>query len=260
MSANDTLASLYFAAAPSKPGSDEPAVGDDGRPLPPVEITQGYLKSPRGYLRGGQESADVLKALAAKHASLEPQDRVLDWGCSSGRVLRHFMAEAEAEKLECWGVDLEAQAIDWAREHLHPILFATCTALPHLPFPDASFKLIYGLSVMTHIEHLEDMWLLELRRLLAPGGLVVLTIQDEDSIEFYRQEGKPAWIPDELDLDELLDGRELRVISGAGAFDTYTLMSKKHIHRVWAKYFRVAEIIPRWVSGSQQSAVVLLRQ
>lgn len=269
MSANNTLASLYLPPVLSngdtylisdRVPSNGSVIGEDGRALPPIELAMGYLKSPTGYIRGGRESADVLRSLATKYASLSSQDRVLEWGCSSGRVIRHFIEDVEAREHECWGVDLEARAIEWAREHLHPILFTTCTTVPHLPFADEYFKLIYGLSVMTHTQHLEDMWLVELRRLVRPGGIVVLTIQDEDSIEIYRQDGKPSWIPNEVDIEDLLGEKERTVIPGKGPSDTFTFFSKKYIHRVWGKFFHVEEIIPRWVSGSQQSAVVLLRQ
>jgi ubiquinone/menaquinone biosynthesis C-methylase UbiE len=67
----------------------------------------------------------------------------------------------------------------WANRHLRPpFRFVTPTTLPHLPFADGYFQMIYAGSVFTHIADLADAWLLELRRVLAPGGRAYLTFHD----------------------------------------------------------------------------------
>ena len=43
--------------------------------------------------------------------------------------------------------------------------------VPTLPIPDQHFDVITAFSVFTHIDELESSWLLELRRVLKPGGL-----------------------------------------------------------------------------------------
>ena len=44
-----------------------------------------------------------------------------------------------------------------------------------LPYPDSYFNLVYATSVFTHIgEHWSD-WLLELHRVVEPGGLLIAT-------------------------------------------------------------------------------------
>src|SRR5437763_7108256 len=60
---------------------------------------------------------------------------------------------------------------------------------PSLPLPGRYFDVITAFSVFTHIdEDLESAWLLELRRILTPGGLLYVTIQDE---AFW--EAMPSW-------------------------------------------------------------------
>lgn len=40
--------------------------------------------------------------------------------------------------------------------------------------------MVYGFSVFTHLdERMQDMWLLELRRVLNPGGILLLTVHGE---------------------------------------------------------------------------------
>ncbi len=124
-----------------------------------------------------------------KHGiALEPGRKVLDFGCSGGRVLRWFDDEAY-KGVECWGCDIDAAAIDWAQKNLMPpFKFFTNSTAPHLPFEDNYFDFIYAGSVFTHIKDMATMWLLELSRCIRKDGLAIFTIVDEDSLEIlYKQ-------------------------------------------------------------------------
>ena len=52
---------------------------------------------------------------------------------------------------------------------------------PFLPIEDRTFDLISAMSVFTHIDETETSWLLELWRILKPGGIAVVTIHNEDT-------------------------------------------------------------------------------
>jgi ubiquinone/menaquinone biosynthesis C-methylase UbiE len=105
-------------------------------------------------------------------------------------MLRFF---PRTDASELWGVDINAERIAWAQQHLAAFRFVTTTTAPHLPFEDNYFDLVYCLSVFTHISELADAWFLELLRVLQPGGHVYLTIHDEHSVELllgrYREAG-----------------------------------------------------------------------
>ena len=47
------------------------------------------------------------------------------------------------------------------------------------PVQVPDLTLVYAGSVFTHILHLMDMWLMEFRRILAPGGYALFTVHDE---------------------------------------------------------------------------------
>jgi ubiquinone/menaquinone biosynthesis C-methylase UbiE len=69
--------------------------------------------------------------------------RVLDFGGGSGRVIRHFIAEAQEG--EFWCCDIDAPSIEWAQANLSPpFRFFRNAEWPPLDQPDASFDLIYG--------------------------------------------------------------------------------------------------------------------
>jgi SAM-dependent methyltransferase len=117
---------------------------------------------------------------------------VLDFGCGAGRTLRHFLGRAD--KAEFWGCDIDEPSIAWIRQHLSPPLrvFSNAPA-PPLEVADGSFDLVYVISVFTHLVDFWAEWLLELHRVLAPDGLLLVT---------FMGEGAMAWVTDEPWVEE----------------------------------------------------------
>ncbi len=115
---------------------------------------------------------------------------ILDFGCATGRITRQLLGVADPDA-ELWGVDVHAPSIAWCAENLSPPFhFVTCTTAPHLPFRDGYFDLVIAASVLDTMVELRDAWLLELRRVLAPGGALYLTLVDRGSVEILL--GVPA--------------------------------------------------------------------
>lgn len=216
----------------------------------------GYLRDREAYLQSGARTAEFLERVASDHGTpLGPGSGVLDWGCTTGRVLRHFADHALHAPV--WGIDVDEASIAWAGAHLSPPLrFVTGTAYPHFPFEDRSFGLVFGISVMTHLLHLRDLWLLEIRRILRPGGIAVLTVHDEATVGRYRAGGAPGWMPPEADL-EALEQHPVSVVRGTSWGDTYTFLHRDHIRSAWGAYLEVVDFLE--VPASAQTAVVLRR-
>jgi ubiquinone/menaquinone biosynthesis C-methylase UbiE len=82
----------------------------------------------------------------------------------------------------------------YCKQNLNPPFhFATTTTIPHLPFEDNAFDLVYTGSAITHIDDLADAWLLEISRVLAPGGMPYLTIHDEHTMALLDTEYEDSW-------------------------------------------------------------------
>jgi ubiquinone/menaquinone biosynthesis C-methylase UbiE len=97
-------------------------------------------------------------------------DRVLDLGCGEGDFTA-WLAEAGAQVL---GVDVAEAALRRAR-HRHPgVEFELAPIDGELPLPDGSYDVVWASEV---IEHVSDTgrWLSEVRRVLAPGGRLLVT-------------------------------------------------------------------------------------
>jgi len=253
------------------PSPIEERLARDPWPLPRPEDRQGYYRgSHLDYWGSGLvEEQRILATLRRHGIELAPGDGLLDLGCASGRVLRHFACQEEG--LLCWGADIDRGAIDWMHRHLGRSVRAfQCTVLPSLPLPDASLSLVYGLSVFTHIDEFEHAWLAELRRVLRPGGIAYLSIHSEQTWAQMSQ----GWgvYRDLLSNRAVIEGHDVtpelfqapmpaeRMVfrwRTDSLNNTNVFTSKEYVQRVWARFLEVLEILPQ-ASGYQD--VVVLRR
>jgi SAM-dependent methyltransferase len=150
-----------------------------GVPYPPLELagrvgTLEGIPDPYAYYNAlGRAAREGLEEMLPDGWKWDGK-RVLDFGCGAGRTLRHWLPEAE--RAEFTGCDIDDESIRWLQEHLSPPLTAVVnTSEPPLELPSPEFDLIYALSVFTHLTGTWSRWLLELHRLLADGGLLLVT-------------------------------------------------------------------------------------
>jgi ubiquinone/menaquinone biosynthesis C-methylase UbiE len=103
-------------------------------------------------------------------SSLTAGERALDLGCGAGE----FTAALAQHGARAVGADVARGALRRARSK-HPQLdFRLVPIDGPLPFEDGSFELMWASEV---IEHIADTarWLSEVRRVLVPGGRMLLT-------------------------------------------------------------------------------------
>jgi SAM-dependent methyltransferase len=96
-----------------------------------------------------------------------PPGRLLDVGCGTGGILTH-LGSFETPV----GIDPAPEAIECCRRRN---LTAAVASGTHLPFQTGVFSLALALDVIEHLENdlglLREMW-----RVLAPGGVAILTV------------------------------------------------------------------------------------
>jgi SAM-dependent methyltransferase len=154
-------------------------VCSQGLRIPPDELTQGYGEE--HIPTGERDVKKMLELLKATEFELLSENRVLEMGCATGRMIRHL--KPFTETCEIWGTDIDAKFVYWCQQNLNPPFhFATTTTIPHMPFADGYFNLIYTGSVFTHIDDLAEAWFLELSRILSPGGRLYTTIADNNTV------------------------------------------------------------------------------
>jgi len=108
--------------------------------------------------------------LVALNAYMVPGERVLDLGCGNGRFSTLVAAE------DYVGADISQELIRQAQA-AHPDKRFVLVEPLNLPFEDALFDKVFCLAVIHHVpsENLRLRFLGEIRRILKPGGELILT-------------------------------------------------------------------------------------
>lgn len=112
---------------------------------------------------------------------------VLDFGCSSGRVLRPIAAWRP--DLVCLGCDPNADAIAWAQATLPMARWFRSPLRPPLDLGDASVDLAYAISIWSHFSaEAAEIWLQEMHRIVRPGGHLLLTVHGANTVATYARQ------------------------------------------------------------------------
>lgn len=119
-------------------------------------------------------SSYVRATVEATLARLNVNDgeRVLDAGCGTGVLLAELARRNPA--LVLTGIDPVKEMLDIARARLPASVSLEQAWAEALPFPDASFDKVLSCS-MFHYVRQPSLALAEMRRVLVPGGALVLT-------------------------------------------------------------------------------------
>ncbi|MFT5300857.1 MAG: SAM-dependent methyltransferase [Mariniblastus sp.] len=238
-------------------------VARDTYPIPDAGDREGYNPNfnARFFMTG---LADYLKIRATADLYDVDLQSYFDFGCASGRVLRHFCAQSEIPTL--WGSDINGRHIRWLNDYLPPrlkIIHNNC--IPQLPIADNSIDVVSAFSVFTHIDTFETAWLAELYRVLRPGGLCYLTVHNDDTWKLLQaapdtdlllkrlRDVEPNF--DELLKQDIPTERRCFRYTPVGAYRALVVHSNAYLKKTWGRFFEILEIRGK-AHGSMQSVLV----
>ncbi len=134
-----------------------------------------------------QVNVDLLNEHLSRYmfaARLASGKRVLDAGCGAGYGAAALARTAQSVV----GIDRAPEAIGFAREHYQaPNLEFQKASCAALPFPAAAFDLVVAFEIIEHLDHWRE-FLLEVRRVLAPGGRFLVSTPNR----LYYKESRGA--------------------------------------------------------------------
>ncbi len=117
---------------------------------------------------------------------------MLDWGVGPARVARWW--PALRPDVEVHGGDPWADAVAWGARALPAVRFHRLPLLPPTELASAQFDLAYGISILTHLGiAAQRAWLVELRRIVQPGGLLALTLQGRGALSRLSPAERARW-------------------------------------------------------------------
>ena len=141
-----------------------------------------YGKSPQGDLFYG----DMVVGLRP----LAPGERILDFGCSTGRVIRNIAATMPGVKAE--GCDPREASIRFVRPRIAGVEWFVSNETPPLPDRRADrYDVVFAVSVWSHFrEGAALAWFAEMARVIRPGGELIFSTHGPRSVYFYESEKK----------------------------------------------------------------------
>ncbi|MBN1942517.1 MAG: class I SAM-dependent methyltransferase [Phycisphaerae bacterium] len=125
---------------------------------------------------------------------VSPAHTVLDYGCNDGKVLARLRC-ADSSILRV-GVDVCDDAIQEGRKKYPHLTLRTIypNEFSSLPFPEAAFDRVLLLDVIEHVEK-QILLLKELRRVLKPDGVLIVTVPGKHFFSFLDKGNWKFYFP-----------------------------------------------------------------
>jgi SAM-dependent methyltransferase len=223
----------------------------DRLPIPPlrlVRLTTG-TSSLAWTFEGGALAAESIRGVLEKNGvDIGRLESILDFGCGCGRVVRQW-ADLGAGVHGC---DYNPAYLAWCRRNLPFARFERNALEPPLPYRDQQFDLVYALSVFTHLpERLLQPWMRELRRVLKPGGFLIITTHGEAYVDGMNADEQRKFHAGEV----VVRGEDAAGTNRCGVY-----FSEQFIGSTLAEGLRVVDFVPRGARGNPHQDLMLLQK
>lgn len=193
---------------------------------------------------------DIDRVLAGAGQAVGSFGSIHDFGCGCGRVVR-ALRSAVGPSVRLTASDIDSEAIEWCqRDYAGIAEFEVNGHEPPAPYPDATFDFLFSISIVTHLpEAMQIAWLRELRRLVKPGGYVLLSVHGPKHYGMI-----PSGRRGEMSTRGFV---YLKTGETAGLPEFYqtAFHSRDYVERVWSEYFEIVAYKPLAI-GSHQDAVL----
>lgn len=211
-------------------------------PLPPAHQMKRVANHANGqfYLLGGMQAyTEFWRAIRQHSSDIQSCQRILDWGCGSGRMTGFLVRFSKVP--EVYGCDVDSEAIQWCQQNLLPGIFATSPFYPPTLYPDAFFDVVVAYSVFTHLSMNNQMaWLRELQRIIAPGGLLLASIHGDFVARFTLRGEKDNQQLQEEGFCDAFEDNNLDGIAPKGQYRG-VFQTKEYTLKSWSRYFKILD-------------------
>jgi SAM-dependent methyltransferase len=229
----------------------------DALPTPPPALMARVagMPDPGLFKADGLRSYTEFVDALARHRSPSSLERVLDWGCGCGRVTVHALGLHLAPRI--FGCDIDGEAIAWCQQALPGADFRRIDPDPPTPYADGLFDLVLGYSVFTHLDQgRQKVWLAELRRVLAPGGLLLASVHGRFAASFAFPTASPHFL--DGGFFDAGEDQALARIAPPGYYRG-VFQTREYTERTWAPTFDVLEYVEGGMQNYQDLVVARRR-
>jgi len=226
--------------------------------VPPIEnrIRVGSRRI-RRFMEAGRNCYTPIRRAIDQYYRGPSRPRVLDFGCGVGRVLQYFARD----NVELYACDVDASAIEYVRRTFPAVQSAVNRYDPPLPYPDAQFDVVYSVSIWTHLPpHAQIPWLLEIRRVLAPGGLALITTIGPYGYRIGTHLGEVAFSLEDLLREGFCYSEYKTKDPGTGPSYGAGYHTPAYVAAEWGKYFDILGDVQEGVIDNLNDLVVLQKR
>jgi SAM-dependent methyltransferase len=205
------------------------------------------------FIKSGEEDARVFLEALTRHSSRPLATlKVLDFGAGVGRLLGHL--NGKFQRLSA--TDVSGAAVAYLGK-VYPDTQAKVNHLdPPLDWENETFDAVYAFSVWTHLNERDQIiWLRELRRILQPGGLALVSANGFAALDIDA--ANPLWhdrakrcLADTGFFFSPYPKADLGQWASSGLPDKMeerygcTIQTPEHIRKSWSEIFEILEIRP----------------
>lgn len=229
--------------------SEFPNEGHDehGIAIPPGWLRQrsvGHVNASSFIKSSHTFAAQLRDTVRGYETNIAQAERILDFGCGCGRLIRALPLVTSAH---LYGCDSDKHAAMWCRSHLLGEFYQN-SEFPPLPWRDGNFDMIYAISVLTHMDEThQNVWLVEWRRILKPGGLLLASFRRPQTMSEKEATERSGGI------------YSTQTGYHSGLFPAYYrtgLHTLAYVRSHWSQYFEIADIIERGKFLSQEVVIM----
>lgn len=171
----------------------------DNLPIPPAKLTYFAAGEQHAdlFLSNGELGAECIRNILKKNnLDISNFSSTLDFGCGCGRIIRHWH---NLSHIKLSGVDYNPFLVRWCQANLKFASFKTNRLYKEIEYKNEEFDFIYAISTFAHLtEFLQYFWLGELKRILKPDGLLLISAQGTKCIQKLSYEEKKQFKNDQF--------------------------------------------------------------